>query len=115
MATLSIKDVPEEILVRLRERAARNHRSLQGELMSLISEAVRPAGEVSAGLPTDAGAPWPHLGAGHHPGGTLAQVVPPTGIKSVAQIAREHRARFPRPLAGGALAVDILRAERDAR
>ena len=40
--SLSIKDVPEELAQALRERAARNHRSLQGELMSILEDAVRP-------------------------------------------------------------------------
>ena len=40
MPSLSIKDVPEEWAQKLRERAAANHRSLQGELMALIHEAV---------------------------------------------------------------------------
>jgi plasmid stability protein len=39
--TLSIKNVPDELAKRLRERAARNHRSLQGELMAIIEEATR--------------------------------------------------------------------------
>jgi plasmid stability protein len=39
---LSIKNAPDEIVQRLRERAARNHRSLQGELMAIIEDAVRP-------------------------------------------------------------------------
>lgn len=39
---LSIKNAPDDIVQRLRERAARNHRSLQGELMAIIEEAVRP-------------------------------------------------------------------------
>lgn len=39
---LSIKNAPDDIVERLRERAARNHRSLQGELMAIIEEAVRP-------------------------------------------------------------------------
>ncbi len=34
--TLSIKNVPEELAQRLKERAARNHRSLQGELMAIL-------------------------------------------------------------------------------
>ena len=38
--TLSIKNVPDEIAQRLRERAARNHRSLQGELMAIIGSAA---------------------------------------------------------------------------
>jgi len=37
---LSIKNVPDEIADELRERAARNHRSLQGELMAIIEEAA---------------------------------------------------------------------------
>ena len=40
--SLSIKDVPEELARALRERAARNHRSLQGELMQILEQAVRP-------------------------------------------------------------------------
>ena len=40
MSSLSIKDVPEALAEKLRQRAARNHRSLQGELMSLIEAAV---------------------------------------------------------------------------
>jgi plasmid stability protein len=37
---LSIKNVPDEIANELRERAARNHRSLQGELRAIIEEAA---------------------------------------------------------------------------
>lgn len=37
---LSIKNVPEEIAETLRKRAARNHRSLQGELMAILEESV---------------------------------------------------------------------------
>ena len=37
---LSIKNVPDDVAQRLRERAERNHRSLQGELLSIIEEAV---------------------------------------------------------------------------
>jgi len=40
--SLSIKNVPEEIVARLRERAHKNHRSLQGELMALLEGAVNP-------------------------------------------------------------------------
>jgi plasmid stability protein len=38
---LSIKNAPDEIVERLRERAAKHHRSLQGELLAIIEEAVR--------------------------------------------------------------------------
>lgn len=38
---LSIKNVPDELASLLRERAARNHRSLQGELMAIVEAAAR--------------------------------------------------------------------------
>ena len=41
-ASLSIKNVPDETLERLRRRAERNHRSLQGEVMAILESAVRP-------------------------------------------------------------------------
>ena len=37
---LSIKGVPEAQVMRLRERAKANHRSLQGELRALIDDAT---------------------------------------------------------------------------
>jgi antitoxin FitA len=39
---LSIKNAPDELVQRLRQRAERNHRSLQRELLAIIEEAVRP-------------------------------------------------------------------------
>jgi antitoxin FitA len=39
---ISIKNVPDYIVERLRERAALNHRSLQGELMALLERTVGP-------------------------------------------------------------------------
>ena len=38
---LSIKNAPDGVVQRLRERAERHHRSLQGELMAIIEAAVR--------------------------------------------------------------------------
>ncbi|MGH6904731.1 MAG: FitA-like ribbon-helix-helix domain-containing protein [Geminicoccaceae bacterium] len=38
--SLSIKNAPDEIVKRLRERAKRHHRSLQGELLAILEEAV---------------------------------------------------------------------------
>ena len=35
---LSIKSVPEELVEKLRKRAEKNHRSLQGELMTILEE-----------------------------------------------------------------------------
>ncbi|MBV8092634.1 MAG: Arc family DNA-binding protein [Acetobacteraceae bacterium] len=37
---LSIKNTPDAIVERLRDRAARHHRSLQGELLAILEEAV---------------------------------------------------------------------------
>lgn len=37
---LSIKNAPEKIVRKLKLRAERNHRSLQGELMAIITEAA---------------------------------------------------------------------------
>ena len=37
--TLSFKNVPDELAQRLKERAALNHRSLQGELMAILESA----------------------------------------------------------------------------
>lgn len=90
MPSLSIKDVPEPVLEAIRRRAARNHRSLQGELMAII---VQAAAESAA-----------------QPGGP-----PAAGRKTVEEIAAAHRARWPKPFKTGPRAVDIIRAERDAR
>ncbi len=38
---LSIKNAPDDMVQRLRERAERHHRSVQGELMAIIQAAVR--------------------------------------------------------------------------
>lgn len=38
--SLSIKDVPDALARALRDRAARNHRSIQGELMHILEEAL---------------------------------------------------------------------------
>lgn len=40
---LSIKNAPDDIVERLRARAAANHRSLQGELMAIIEAAADAA------------------------------------------------------------------------
>jgi plasmid stability protein len=45
MADLSIKSVPPEEMEKLRARAKRNHRSLQGELRVILSQALSPEHE----------------------------------------------------------------------
>src|SRR5688572_4316270 len=39
--TLSVKNVPRNVAARLKDRAARNHRSLQGELLAMLTDAGR--------------------------------------------------------------------------
>ena len=48
--SLSIKDVPDDLAEALRTRAARNHRSVQGELMHILEAAVRPRLGTAAAL-----------------------------------------------------------------
>ncbi len=91
MPNLSIKDVPESWAEALRQRASRNHRSLQGELMSIVEHAVNEA-------------PAPALPRGVR-----------RGWKSIEQIAAEHLEKYPQPIQGGPLAVDIIREDRDSR
>ena len=112
MSNISIKDVPEQWAEALRQRAARNHRSLQGELMAIIERAVlETSGSVQAPPPLAAlgglGAVVGH-GADGHP--IIRQ-----GWKSVDQIAAELRAKYPEPFLDGPLGVDIIREERDSR
>lgn len=44
---LSIKNAPDDVVERLRQRAARNHRSLQGELLAIVEAAVAEPGKLS--------------------------------------------------------------------
>jgi plasmid stability protein len=48
--TLSVKNVPRDLARRLRARAERNHRSLQGELLAILTDAadVTSIGELAA-------------------------------------------------------------------
>ena len=39
---LSVKNAPDDLVEKLRKRAKRHHRSLQGELMAILEEAVGP-------------------------------------------------------------------------
>lgn len=44
---LSIKNVPDNVVERLRARAARHHRSLQGELLAIVEAAVSPPAQLT--------------------------------------------------------------------
>jgi plasmid stability protein len=45
--SLSIKNVPDEMVRRLRKRAESHHRSLQGELMAILEEAAGSSGRLT--------------------------------------------------------------------
>ena len=96
MPNLSIKDVPEEIAEALRQRAARNHRSLQGELMAIIQDAVQAGG--ARGLPSN----WSAFDGRR-------------GTRTIEEFIEERREKYPEPVRGGPLGVDIIRADRDSR
>lgn len=94
MPNLSIKNVPPDVVEKLRHRAAANHRSLQGELMALVTDVVNEPPEY---------------------------VVDPSlrgerrGYKTIEQIMAEHRERGQEVVDDVPLAVDIVRADRDSR
>ncbi len=44
---LSIKNASDEVVERLRQRAMRNHRSLQGELLAIVEAAAREEARAS--------------------------------------------------------------------
>ena len=99
MPNLSIKNVPDEVVEKLRARAAANHRSLQGELMALVCHATEH-------------------GARRHE--RLGHGEQHSGWMTVEEIMAEHRAN---PLTPDQLrrareatpAVDIIRRDRDSR
>lgn len=110
MANLSIKDVPERLAEALRLRASRNHRSLQGELMAIIEQAVNVESE--AGSDRQPAVPLSlHAAGGAKRGGTNLR----EGKKSIEQIYAEHLERFPQPFTDGPMSVDIIRQDRDSR
>ena len=119
MANISIKDVPEQWAEALRQRAARNHRSLQGELMSLIESAVGAPSETPSGAiaATPPGAPKSTpASAGQVVGlDRLGHPITRRGSKTIEQIYAEHLARFPKPITHGPMSVDIIRQDRDSR
>lgn len=103
MPTFSIKGVPEQWAEALRQRAARNHRSLQGELMAILERAASESPVASA----QRGG----IAAGHDARG---KPILRRGSKTIEQIFGEHLARFPQPIQG-VRAVDLIREDRDAR
>ena len=102
LTTISIKDVPDLWAEALRQRAARNHRSLQGELMAIIEASLAGVPQATpAGSAT--GPVW------QVPAGALREG------RSVEQVAREMATKYPQTVANVPPGVDITRSDRDAR
>jgi plasmid stability protein len=107
---LSVKDVPDELAQALRERAARNHRSLQGELMAILTQTIQAEGALATAV-TPSGiresAPTQAF--------TRSWV---QGWKTVEDVHREVSnsawARDP-ALKDLPRAVDLIRSDRDSR
>ena len=114
MSNLSIKDVPEAWAESLRQRAARNHRSLQGELMAIIEQAVREGAAPTASAASRDAAPGTQPGtiAGYD---RYGHPIIRQGYKTIEQISAEMAVKYPVPVEGAPLAVHIIREERDAR
>ena len=96
MPTLSIKNVPDDLLHKLRERASSHHRSIQGELMALLAAAVGPAADTAPSM-------------------SEPRTIRRTGTRRIEEIAAEHRKSVKKPVTRGPSAADLIRSDRDAR
>lgn len=107
---LSIKLVPEQLARRLRERAERNHRSLQGELMAIIEAAAAATPEE----PSTSAVSAVTRGAivGFDPRG---RPIVRKGTRRIEEIAAELRRLAPQPRRDLPRSVDIVREMRDSR
>jgi plasmid stability protein len=128
MANLSIKDVPEAWTEVLRQRAARNHRSLQGELMAMVevmvqgvpdavnlaaaSNPTRINGKINPQTKTHLATTGKGTVVGYDRRG---QAIVQRGWKSLDEVLAAMRAKFPDPVDQGPNSLEILRAEREAR
>ncbi len=109
MANLSIKDVPELWAEALRQRAARNHRSLQGELMSIIEQAIQQQTPTPAEILVKPNSP--RISGYDKRGWPMVR----QGWKTVDQVAAELQEKYPVPLESGPSSIDIIREDRDRR
>lgn len=98
MPHLSIKDVPSAWAEALRQRALQHHRSLQGELMAILEQALSAA-------PTPVA-----VRAASTPGPALRQ-----GHKTLAQVRQALQSRYPQAIVDQASSVALIREGRDSR
>ncbi len=98
MPNLSIKNVPAEVVEKLRQRATRHHRSLQGELMDLVCRFADANAEAESNDAKSA-----------------REGDDSSGWLSIDELANELATSKQRPPRNVPLAVDIIRQERDLR
>jgi plasmid stability protein len=115
---LSIKSVPESLAEALRARAERNHRSLQGELMAIIEQAVNEPARPSAwSAPavnpqaTDIEPRGPRIVGYDRRGFPIVKV----GWKTPDELIADITARGQAPVLNQPLGRDIIREDRDSR
>jgi plasmid stability protein len=96
MPNISIRDVPESIAEHLRQRAARHHRSLQGELMAILESAVAADLQATAIAP-----PQPRPAA--------------TPRRTLGELADDLRRRLGVDVASAPSSTAIVRKMRDTR
>jgi len=94
MPNLSIKNVPEQVVEKLRLRAASHHRSLQGELMDLICRSTEEQSSETTNTNKESGS---------------------SGWLSIEEVSAELTAGHRKSSRKVPLAVDIIRLERDSR
>ena len=109
MTTLSIKDVPEPWAEVLRQRAADNHRSLQGELMAILESVVNTHESNALNQPAKSWVSRPSLVQPEKDGARRK------GSRTLEQIMLEHLARHPEPFVTAQSAVEMIREDRDSR
>ena len=94
MTDLSIKNVPEHIVEKLRQRAASHHRSLQGELLELICSFTNDDVKEATNIEKQGDS---------------------SGWLSIAEVAAELATPKRRSSLTVPLAVDIIRQDRESR
>lgn len=88
--SFSVKNIPEELAQRLRIRAERNHRSLQGELMAILEAAA-------------------------HEMPALSRSGEVRGNRSVEDALQRLRILFPQPVPATVSSASLIRQMRDGR
>lgn len=86
--SLSVKNVPETLAAALRRRARQNHRSLQGELLAILNEAVASTRASESRLALAAESPastWTPLSA--------ASIAPRSEAALIIRAARDGRTK----------------------